>query len=155
MKKLVSILAVTAFLFAGCATTVRNSDGTVTVTEMDYMGIQLMASASVAAWAASSKTGISKQDAETVVRVLNLIEEFHADGEYIDAAYWAAEIQKQIVEPRYQAVAVVMVQLVAYQLDRYGVSTQIPTLNNVPGKILKAIRTGVMAALAPYVGAKA
>lgn len=155
MKKLLCMLAVTALLFTGCATTVKNADGTVSVTEADYMGIQLMASASIAAWAAASKNGLSKNDVETVVRVLTIIEEFHADGEYIDVSVWTAEVQKQFIQPRYQSLAIVMVQLISYELERYGVATTVPTPTNIPGKILKAIRTGVMVALAPYVAAKA
>lgn len=155
MKHLLSAVVLCAFMLTGCATTITNPDGTVSITEVDYMGVQLMASASVAAWAASSKNGISKKDAETVVRVLDIVEEFHLDGSEINPLAWSAVIQKEVKDPRYQALAVVVTQLIAYQLAKYHVSTTVPTAGNVAGKIMKSIRTGVLVAIAPYMSAKA
>ncbi len=136
---------------AGCTVTQLNADGTRQVVEPDYALIQLSATASVAAWAATQRDGINRDDATAVVSILNVIEEFHADGSLLEPAKWTVVIQQQL-KPRYQALAVVMVSLVAHELDKYGVAMKVPAADNTAGKIIKAVRDGVLLGLSPYLG---
>jgi hypothetical protein len=112
-----------------------------------------MSSATVAAWAASQKEGIQKKDAETVLRVLDLIEEFRRDGAVLNIEEWSVAIRND-VPLRYQALALVLVQLVELQLSRYGVAATVPQLGSVPSKIMEAVRNGAVLALMPYVDQK-
>jgi PBP1b-binding outer membrane lipoprotein LpoB len=154
MKRLASILILSAFLFTGCATTTLNPDGTTSFTEVDYASVQLLSSASVAAWAASQKDGIKKTDAEAVVKFLDIIEEFRKDGTPLSTTEWASAI-KTDVPLRYQALTLVMVQLVELQLKRYGVATTIPKPGDTASKIMDAVRNGAVLALTPYLDRKA
>jgi len=149
MKRLASIIVLSAFLFTGCATTTINPDGTTQFTEIDYASVQLMSSASVAAWAASQKDGIKKRDAEALVKFLDIIEEFHQDGTPLSITEWSKAIKDE-VPVRYQALTLVMVQLVELQLKRYGVATTIPKAGDTASKIMEAVRNGAMIALTPY-----
>jgi len=149
MKRLASVLILSAFLFTGCATTTLNPDGTTSFTEVDYASVRLMSTASVAAWAASQKDGIKKRDAEALVKFLDILEEFHADGTPLSITEWASAI-KTDVPVRYQALTLVMVQLVELQLKRYGVATTIPKPGDTASKIMEAVRNGAMIALTPY-----
>jgi hypothetical protein len=126
----------------------------VSKSEVDYNSIRIISSATVAGWAAMTKDGISKGDAEMVVKMLDLIESYHGDGTFIDVKRWTSELELRVLEPRYQALGVVLVQLIAYELERHGVATMIPLPENTAGKILSAIRAGVMVALTPYLSAK-
>jgi predicted small secreted protein len=146
---LVSAVLAVSLLVSGCVTTSVGPDGQVQVTEPDYEMIQLLSTASVAAWAASQKDGIKPQDAEAVMAVLTAIEAYHADGTVIDPAAWHVAIQNQVPK-RYQGLAAVLVQIVASQLEKYGVMAQIPTPDSVGGKIMRSIATGVKLGLSPY-----
>lgn len=146
---LVSAVLAVSLLVSGCVTTSVAPDGQVQVTEPDYDLIQILSTASVSAWAATQKEGIKKQDAEAMLSILNAIEAFHADGTAIDPTAWAGAIQQQVPK-RYQGLAGVLVQIVASQLAKYGVMEQIPTPENVGGKIMSAIVTGAKLGLAPY-----
>jgi hypothetical protein len=158
MKRLTNsalILVLSTFLLStGCATTTLNQDGTVQFNDVDYSSIQLMSSATVAAWAASQKDGIKKTDAQAVVKFLDILEEYRKDGTAIDIAEWTKAIQAE-VPVRYQPLAMVMVQLVDLQLKKYGVSATIPKPGGVTLKIMEAIRSGAMLALSPYLDSKA
>ncbi len=133
----------------GCVSTIQNPDGSVVVSEPDYDVIQLLATATISAWAATQKDGIKPQDAEALLAIMASIEQYHADGSAINPAAWTVEIQKQVPK-RYQALAVVLVQVVASQLEKYGVADQIPTPDSVGGKVMRAIITGASLGLAPY-----
>lgn len=154
MKKLASVCILSAFLFTGCATTTVNPDGTTSFTAVDYTSIQLMSSASVAIWAASQKDGIKKTDAEAIVKLLDILEDFRQDGSPLNIAAWSKAI-KDDVPMRYQALAIVMVQLVELQLEKYQVSMTIPVPGDTASKIMEAVRTGAVLALASYLDQKA
>ena len=146
---LVSVVLAVSLMVSGCVTTSVGPDGQVQVTEPDYATIQLMATAAVAGWAASQKEGIKPSDAKVVMDVLAAIESYHADGTAINPVAWSAAIQQQVPK-RYQALSNVLVQIVAMQLEKYGVMEQIPTLDNVGGKIMNAVITGAKLGLSPY-----
>lgn len=154
MKKLASILVLSAFLFTGCATTTLNPDGTVSFTDVDYQSIQLMSSASVAIWAASQKDGIKKTDAEAITKLLDILENFREDGSPLNIEAWSTAI-KADVPLRYQALSIVVVQLLELQLEKYKVSMTVPVAGDTASKIMQAVRAGAMQALAPYLTIKA
>lgn len=133
----------------GCVTTTVNPDGTVIQTEPDYEMIQLLSTASVGAWAAMQKDGISPYDAEALMGIIGSISEYHKDGTTIDPNAWSVAIAKQVPK-RYQALAVVMVQLTAHELAKFGVSTEVPSPDSVSGKIMNAIVNGAKLGLSPY-----
>ena len=149
-KFLVVCVALTFTLsVVSCAVTRTLPDGTVVVEEPDYASIQLMATASVAAWAASQKNGIKRADAENLLAILATIESFHADGSPIRPEMWAPVISKE-VPPRYQALAMVLVTLVAHELDKRGLAEVVPAKGSVPEKVISAIVEGAKMGLAPY-----
>lgn len=145
----VSVVLAVSLMVSGCVTTSVGPDGQVQVTEPDYVTIQLLATASIASWAAVQKDGISQADATAVLGILDAIEVYHADGTAINPNAWAGAVQQQVPK-RYQALANVLVQIVAMQLEKYGVMDQIPTPDSVGGKIMSAISTGVKLGLSPY-----
>jgi len=154
MKQLASILTLSVCLFTGCVTTTVNPDGTTQFTDVDYSSIQLLSSAAVAAWAATQKDGIKPSDAEALVTIIDVLENSHKDGSPLDLTAWAAAV-KADVPVRYQALTMVMAQLIEMQLRRYGVAEAVPTLNGTTAKILDAVRTGAKLALTPYLNPKA
>lgn len=145
-----AIMAVVATLFVGaCAIKTVNPDGSVVISEPDYTAIQLMSTASVGAWAAAQKDGISANDAKALLTILAAIEDHRADGSPIIASEWTAPITQQVPK-RYQGLAMVVVALVAMEMDKYQVSSMVPVPGSVPDKIMKAIVEGAKAGLAPY-----
>lgn len=149
MNQFMCALVLSVALLSGCATSVLNPDGTVTVSEPDYTSIQIMSSATVAAWAATQKNGINTNDAKTVVKMLDVLENYISDGSAIDPQAWSKEI-KAHVPARYQPMAMILMQLVQHQLATHGVDKIKPTPGSTPFKIMEAVRTGIMLALAPY-----
>jgi hypothetical protein len=156
LRKITDILAVSAvlasLLVAGCATRTIQPDGSVVVQEVDTDAIKLMATASVAVWAASQKDGIKPEDAENLLSILNAVEVYHADGSPIKPEKWVSAIQKQVPK-RYQALAMVLVELVAHELDKRGLSDVAPALSSDAQKILRAIHEGALVGLRPYLPA--
>lgn len=133
---------------SACTTTVTRPDGTVEAQKPNLDMIRLMASASVAAWAAAAN-GIKPDDAQALTTILDTILNFHADGTPIDPAHWMPAIQRDVPK-RYQGLAMVMVELVAYQLKKYDLSSVIPEPGSDAWKILEAIQAGAKSGLAPY-----
>lgn len=146
--RLSSLALVLCLSLSACTTTVTRPDGTVESQAPDLDMIRLMASASVAAWAAAAN-GIKPDDAKALETILNTIVTFHADGTPIDPARWMPAVQRD-VPPRYQGLAMVMVELVAYQLKKYDLASVIPEPDSDAWKILDAIQAGAHAGLAPY-----
>lgn len=150
-KFLICVLVGSLLVLGGCQATTYNADGTYVKSEIDYQTVKLTAMATVAAWAASQKDGINEKDAEAVEMIFESLSEYHADGSEINVRNWTAAAQTQ-VPMRYRGLAVVMSELVAYQLQKYGVSTQPVVIGSVPHKLMNAIREGVLMGIAPYTG---
>lgn len=136
-------------LLGACVGTVLKPDGTKVVQEVDTATISLMSTAAIAAWAASQPNGLTSQDAETTVRILAVLEDFHADGTAIDLAQLGRVTTTELPK-RYQPIAMVLAALIEHQLALHGVSTTVPNADNAAGKVMKAIHEGVMLGLSPY-----
>ncbi len=149
-KSLCYALALSLFLLvSGCVTRVVNADGTSTVQAVDTDTIKLLATATVAAWAASQKDGISEKDAEATEAVIDSIAEYHADGTPIDVQKFTAAAQAQLPK-RYQALAVVLVTIIQSELQKHGLSETVPSALNEASKIIQAVKEGAHIGLAPY-----
>ena len=146
---LAAFMIVSVLATQGCVTTTVNPDGSAQVSAPDYDMIQLLSTASIAAWAASQKEGIRPQDAEALAAIIDSIESFHQDGSPIVESDWSAAVAVQVPK-RYQALSMVLVVIVQSQLAKYGVMDQVPTPDSVGGKIMKAIVDGAKMGLAPY-----
>ena len=153
LKQCFTVLFLSASLvLGGCVTSTINPDGSVTVSEPDYVSIELLATGSVAVWAAAQKDGIKAKDAEMLLNIISAVEQFHADGTPLNPGDWSVAIAKQVPK-RYQALAIVFVELTAHQLALHGVSAEVPAPGSVSDKIIKAVSTGAKRGLAPYLPA--
>ena len=150
-KFLICVLVGCMLVLSGCQATTYNADGTFVKSEIDYQSVKLTAMATVAAWAASQKNGIDQKDADAVEMIFESLSEYHADGSEINPKQWTEAAQKQ-VPVRYRGLAVVMTEMFAYQLKKYGLSTEPVVLGSTSYKLLSAIREGVMMGIAPYTG---
>lgn len=149
MLKPLSSLVLVFALLAGCMTQVQRPDGSIETQAVDLDMVRMMASTSVAAWAAATN-GIKPADAKALANILDSIAAYHADGSPIVPQDWNPVIQRD-VPPRYQGLAVVMLDVVAYQLRKYDLSGTIPTPDSDAWKVLEAIQDGARRGLAPYI----
>jgi len=144
-----SVVLGVALCVGGCTMSVVNPDGTVQVSEPDYQSIELLATASIAAWAAAQKDGVHKQDAVAVMQILDAINQHRLDGAPIIPEQWAPVIKKS-VPMRYQGLAMILVVLTAHELDKYQLNTIVPTKDSPAQKVLDAIVQGAKTGLTPY-----
>ena len=144
-----ALLLALSLSIGACTTTTTLPDGSVQVQQLDTDTIKLLSTISVATWAASQKDGIQKADAQQVVRILDAITVFHLDGSPIKSEAWMPVVQKEVA-PRYQALAMALIELVSHELDKRGLASTVPVPGNDADKIMRAIYEGAMIGLRPY-----
>lgn len=142
-------IMIAVMLLGACVGTVLRPDGTKVVQEADTATISLMATAAIAAWAASQPNGLTTAEAQTAVKILGVLEEFHVDGTPIDLEQMG-RVSATELPKRFQPLAMVLAALIEHQLAVHGVSTTIPKADNTAGKIMQAIHDGALLGLAPY-----
>jgi len=138
-----------ALSLGACVPTTMGPDGQVVQHEPDYQSVRLIASASVAAWAAAQKDGIKPDDAKALVGILESVNEYRLEGGAIVPEQWAPVVKRD-VPVRYQALAMVIIQLTAHELEKYDLNPNVPIRDPRLGKILEAIYEGAKLGLTPY-----
>ena len=139
-----------ALSVGACVPATMGPDGQLIQAEPDYGQIRLLAAASVGAWAAVQKEGISKKDAESLMILMDGIVMLHDEGVALDAQKLAPTIKQQI-PPRYQALAMVLVEMTGRELDKWNLNGLAPMSKDPRAtKIIESIYEGAKMALLPY-----